>query len=88
MSASARCWRATSTIASADGRLPISLNGAAEDAGDRLQVLHVDSRRDPNGEVRERYRLRRPDWMLVRPDQIVAAFGVPRSPTRVAGRMI
>ena len=54
----------------------ISLNGAAGEAGDRLQVLHVDNLRDPNGEVRERYRLRGPGWVLVRPDQVVAARGV------------
>ena len=54
----------------------ISLNGAAGEAGDRLQVLHVDNLRDPNGEVRERYRLRGPGWVLVRPDQVVGARGV------------
>ena len=55
---------------------PIALNSAAKEVGDRLQVLHVDRLCDPNGEVRERYRLRGPGWVLVRPDQVVAARGV------------
>ena len=29
----------------------------------------------PDGEVRERYRMRNPGWVLVRPDQVVAARG-------------
>ena len=40
-----------------------------------LQVLRLDGRCDPNGEVRERYRMRNPGWVLVRPDQVVAARG-------------
>jgi hypothetical protein len=31
---------------------PIALNGAVEDAGDRLQVLRLDGRCDPNGGTR------------------------------------
>jgi 2-polyprenyl-6-methoxyphenol hydroxylase-like FAD-dependent oxidoreductase len=54
---------------------PIALNGAVQDAGDRLQVLRLDGRCDPDGEVRERYRMRSPGWVLVRPDQVVAARG-------------
>ena len=46
-----------------------------QDAGDQLQVLRLDGRCDPNGEVRERYRMRSPGWVLVRPDQVVAARG-------------
>lgn len=58
-----------------EGR-PNSLHEVARDAGDRMQVLHLDHRRDPNGEVRERYRLYGPGWVLVRPDQVVATRGV------------
>ena len=58
-----------------EGR-PVSVNGAALGAGDRLQVLHVNSRTDPTGKVRTRYRLSGPGWVLVRPDQVVAARGV------------
>ncbi len=59
-----------------EGDRPVSLNGAVEEAGDHLQVLHVDSRCDPTGKVRTRYRLSGPGWVLVRPDQVVAARGV------------
>ena len=41
---------------------PIALNGAVNDAGDRVQVLRLDGRCDPTGEVRERYRMRSPGW--------------------------
>jgi hypothetical protein len=58
-----------------DGQ-PIPLNGAADAAGDRLQVLRLDASRDPDGQVRTRYRLNGPGWVLVRPDQVVAARGV------------
>lgn len=58
-----------------DGR-PLPLNGAAEGAGDRLQILRVDGRSDPTGKVRSRYRLSGPGWVLIRPDQVVAARGV------------
>jgi len=57
-----------------EGR-PTALNGAVQEAGDRLQVLRLDGRCDPQGEVRERYRMRSPGWVLVRPDQVVAARG-------------
>lgn len=43
--------------------------------GDRLKVLRLDDTADPRREVRERYRLRGPGWVLVRPDQVVAARG-------------
>jgi hypothetical protein len=55
---------------------PISLNGAVQDAAERLQVLLLNRRSDPTGKVRTRYRLGGPDWVLVRPDQVVAARGV------------
>ena len=58
-----------------DEKRPLSLNGAA-DVGDRLQVLSVDGRRDPAGRIRRRYRLDGAGWVLIRPDQIVAARGV------------
>ena len=46
-----------------EGR-PIPLNGAVEGAGDRLQILHVNSGSDPTGKVRARYRLSGPGWVL------------------------
>lgn len=57
-----------------DGQRPAELPRLAG-AGDHLQVLRLDGRVDPTGEVRERYRLRGPGWVLVRPDQVVAARG-------------
>ena len=58
-----------------DAHRPIELAGVTKDAGERLQVLRLDGNRDPAGEVRGRYRLRGPGWVLLRPDQIVAARG-------------
>ncbi len=43
--------------------------------GDRLSVVHLDRRADPHGSVRRRYRLSGPGWVLIRPDQVVAARG-------------
>jgi 2-polyprenyl-6-methoxyphenol hydroxylase-like FAD-dependent oxidoreductase len=54
---------------------PIDLGPAMDKAGDRLQVLRIDTRNDASGKVRSRYRLSGPGWVLVRPDQIVAARG-------------
>jgi 2-polyprenyl-6-methoxyphenol hydroxylase-like FAD-dependent oxidoreductase len=59
-----------------DENHPIPLNDALQQAGDRLQVLRLGSSRDPDGEVRSRYQLKGPGWVLVRPDQVVAARGV------------
>jgi 2-polyprenyl-6-methoxyphenol hydroxylase-like FAD-dependent oxidoreductase len=59
-----------------DENHPIPLNDAVAQAGDTLQVLRLGSSRDPDGEVRSRYRLNGPGWVLVRPDQVVAARGV------------
>jgi hypothetical protein len=56
-----------------DRRHPIAINGLAEAAGDRLQIIRVDTDFDP--EARARYSLRGPGWVLVRPDQVVAARG-------------
>lgn len=55
---------------------PIEPKGTAGEAGDRLQILRMDGRRDPTGKARTRYRLSGPGWVLVRPDQVVAARGV------------
>ena len=44
-------------------------------AGDRLAVLRIDRRADPHGAVARRYRLTGPGWVLVRPDQVIAARG-------------
>ena len=56
-------------------RIPLN-DAVAQQAGDTLQVLRLGVSRDPDGEVRTRYRLNGPGWVLVRPDQVVAARGV------------
>ncbi len=58
-----------------DGAQPIVVNGLAEAAGDRLQVIRFDPGIDPRNEARARYHLRGPGWVLIRPDQVVAARG-------------
>jgi 2-polyprenyl-6-methoxyphenol hydroxylase-like FAD-dependent oxidoreductase len=70
------CEARHSLLVFQDERQPTELNGVADAAGNRLQVLPIDGRRDPMGKVRKRYRLDGPGWVLVRPDQIVAARGV------------
>lgn len=54
---------------------PIVVGGIAEGAGDSLQVLRLDGRSDPGQRVRKRYHLQGPGWVLIRPDQVVAARG-------------
>jgi 2-polyprenyl-6-methoxyphenol hydroxylase-like FAD-dependent oxidoreductase len=49
--------------------------GLTEGAGARLHVLRLGPDEDPRHEVRERYLLRGPGWVLVRPDQVIAARG-------------
>jgi len=59
-----------------DHKHPIAVNGLAQTAGERLQVIRVDA--DRNKEACTRYNFRRPGWVLVRPDQVVAARGGTR----------
>jgi len=51
------------------------LDPAVARAGERLKLLRLNRSTDPQHKVRERYRLRGPGWVLVRPDQVVAARG-------------
>jgi 2-polyprenyl-6-methoxyphenol hydroxylase-like FAD-dependent oxidoreductase len=53
----------------------LALDGLAQGCGERLQILRFGPAADPEGRVRKRYRLRRPGWVLIRPDQVVAARG-------------
>ena len=57
----------------APGSAPLPACAAA--AGERLQVLRLDRDADPGQQVRARYHLRGPGWVLVRPDQVAAARG-------------
>ncbi|WP_422928040.1 FAD-dependent monooxygenase [Singulisphaera sp. PoT] len=47
----------------------------AATAGDRLKTFTIDSSNDPDGHVRKRYGIENPGWILVRPDQVIAARG-------------
>jgi 2-polyprenyl-6-methoxyphenol hydroxylase-like FAD-dependent oxidoreductase len=59
-----------------DAQRPIKTNGVVAGTGERLQILRLeDARADPQRKARERYRLRGPGWVLIRPDQVVAARG-------------
>jgi FAD binding domain len=57
---------------------PFTVNGLDKAAGDRLQIIRLDPSADPRAEARGRYHLRGPGWVLVRPDQVVAARGEGR----------
>lgn len=58
-----------------DAGRPLPVDAALAGTGDRVAVLRLDPARDPGGAVRARYRQRGPGWVLVRPDQVVAARG-------------
>lgn len=53
---------------------PLALDEIAG-CGERLQILRIGPAADPGGKLRKRYRLHRPGWVLVRPDQVIAARG-------------
>ncbi len=67
-------WR-HSLLLFEEARGAFDANGLATRTGDRLQILRLDPRADPERKARERYRLRAPGWVLIRPDQVVAARG-------------
>lgn len=58
-----------------DAGAPLPVEAALARTGDRVAVLRLDPARDPHGAVRARYGQRGPGWVLVRPDQVVAARG-------------
>lgn len=51
------------------------LAAVADLPAERLQVLHLDRRADPGGALRRRYHIENTGWVLIRPDQVVAARG-------------
>lgn len=53
----------------------IDTTGLVDGIGERLSVLRLTPQSDPGGRVRARYRLNGPGWVLIRPDQVVAARG-------------
>lgn len=44
-------------------------------AGPEVTLVRLDSKSDPDGAAHKRYRMRGPGWVLIRPDQFVAARG-------------
>ncbi|PSJ53733.1 FAD-dependent monooxygenase [Kumtagia ephedrae] len=54
---------------------PIGLGGVPEGFSDAMRIVALDETSDPKGEVRDRYHVSAPGWVLVRPDQVVAARG-------------
>jgi hypothetical protein len=67
-------WR-HSLLLFEDAKHPVDTNGIAAATGGRLQILRLDAQADPRHKARDRYRLRGPGWVLIRPDQVVAARG-------------
>jgi 2-polyprenyl-6-methoxyphenol hydroxylase-like FAD-dependent oxidoreductase len=61
-----------SLLVFANGAEPPGLDSVTQAAGDRLQVIHVDA---DNREAAQRYHLDGSGWVLIRPDQVVAARG-------------
>jgi len=57
----------------ADGTVDVSKALAAADDG--VKVIVLDASRDPDGGARKRYRMERGGWVLIRPDQVIAARG-------------
>ncbi|CAI8749883.1 FAD-dependent oxidoreductase [Methylococcus capsulatus] len=58
-----------------DSRHPIPVDGIMEGTGDRLRIVRLDERSDPRGAARDRFHLDGSGWVLVRPDQVIAARG-------------
>ncbi|WP_029004705.1 FAD-dependent monooxygenase [Azorhizobium doebereinerae] len=58
-----------------DAATPLTVDAATVGCGDALRVVSLPPASDPQGLVRERYRITKPGWVLVRPDQVIAARG-------------
>ncbi len=58
-----------------DAGSPITAPEATDVADKQLSVLRVTPENDPKRQVRARYRQRGPGWVLIRPDQVIAARG-------------
>lgn len=58
-----------------DAGSPIDTTQLAELTEERLAILRLTPENDPKKQVRARYRQRGPGWVLIRPDQVIAARG-------------
>ncbi|GLK85458.1 FAD-dependent monooxygenase [Ancylobacter defluvii] len=54
---------------------PITVEPLLAGLDGAVKVVNVDPESDPRKQVRERYRMSRPGWVLVRPDHVIAARG-------------
>jgi hypothetical protein len=54
---------------------PLVLGGLADGLGSALVQVELDARGDTHQGVRKRYHVDGPGWVLLRPDQVVAARG-------------
>ncbi|GGF48530.1 oxygenase [Azorhizobium oxalatiphilum] len=55
--------------------IPLTVDAAIVGCGDHLEVVSLPPASDPEGKARARYRITKPGWVLIRPDQVVAARG-------------
>ena len=54
---------------------PLPLGDMADASGRAIVVLRLGPENDLDGDIRERYHVSPPGWVLIRPDQVVAARG-------------
>lgn len=67
-----------------DAAAPIQLDSIAAYMGPDLVLVRLGPSSDPDGKVRQRYHISVPGWVLVRPDQVVAARGGTSDLARLA----
>lgn len=58
-----------------DAESPIDTSELSELADNQLAILRLTPENDPSKRARARYRQQAPGWVLIRPDQVVAARG-------------
>jgi 2-polyprenyl-6-methoxyphenol hydroxylase-like FAD-dependent oxidoreductase len=58
-----------------DGPGAIDVGRTVDGSAEQVGILRLDAATDPEHRVRERYHMHGPGWVLIRPDQVVAARG-------------
>ncbi|MGX1101113.1 FAD-dependent monooxygenase [Amorphus sp. MBR-141] len=56
---------------------PIDVSRVVAGVEEALTIVVLDDEHDPGSAARKRYRVDRAEWVLVRPDQVIAARGTP-----------
>lgn len=54
---------------------PIAVDKVLSGVGEEIRVINIAPHCDPQKVVRDRYRMGKPGWVLVRPDHVIAARG-------------